>query len=88
MDTLCGRPNVVWKKKFARRKFGTDYAGHYPGRQAWVYRDKYDHHEVVWLHNVGVGTIWLRYYYVRGTDIDRYIKETIGMMRFKKGKKD
>ena len=88
MDTLCGRPNVVWKKKFARRKFGTDYAGHYPGRQAWVYRDKYDHHEVVWLHNVGVGTIWLRYYYVRGTDIDRYVKETIGMMRFKKGKKD
>ena len=88
MDTLCGRPNVVWKKKFARRKFGTDYAGHYPGRQAWVYRDKYDHHEVVWLHNVGVGTIWLRYYYVRGTDIDRYVKETIGMMRFKKEKKD
>ena len=90
LDPSYGRQSVLYSPDYSRENFGADYAGQYPKSSKYYlppYKVRntgsYPHCEAVWFYKNGLGLVEVEYYCKPGTDIDRYIKETAGMLRFK-----
>ncbi len=91
-DPSYGRQPVQYSPDYSRENFGADYAGQYPKSSKYCVppyevrnTDKYPHCEAVWLYKNNLGLVDVEYHYKTGTDIDKYIKETAGMFRFREG---
>lgn len=85
-DTLSGHKVTYYPERYARKTFGADHAGTYRMLQKYVYRDRYDKCEVVYLFKNDVGMLELLYFYTANSgNIKKLIKKTAGMVRFKKG---
>lgn len=87
-DLLSEHPDIVYSSDYALTNFGADCAGRFPHKVDGTDKDfntiKYTSQETVWFFNVEKKwLVCLYYFYVPGTDIDKYIKETAGMLRFK-----
>jgi hypothetical protein len=84
-DTLSGRGITYYPEKYARKTFGADHAGRYLLLQKQMFHERFDRCEVVYLFKNEVGLVELFYYHNAKTrDIEKYIKTTAGMIRFKK----
>lgn len=85
-DTLSGHKVTYYPERYARKTFGADHAGTYRMLQKYVYRDRYDKCEVVYLFKNDVGMLELLYFYTANSgNIKKLIKKTAGMVHFKKG---
>lgn len=88
IDTLSERLDILYPADYTLMNFGADYAGQFPQKTDKEDKDfnteKYSEREVVWFFKAeSAWMIYQYYFYVPGVDIDKYIKETAGMMRFK-----
>jgi hypothetical protein len=84
-DTLNGRKITHYPKQYAKKVYRADHAGEYKMLQSRIYQDKYDSCRVIFMQRNNIGQVELHYYYNSNTrNIDKYIRQTRDMIRFKK----
>jgi hypothetical protein len=87
-DTTDNKKIIYYSKKYTKKVFNADHAGVYFRKKSNLYTtpNRLDGCKVVFIFRKEVGLVELTYFYREDIDIDKYIKKTAGMIRFKKNK--
>lgn len=85
-DTTNGRRIIYYDKKYTKKVFNADNAGVYIRKERDIYATPNNLRgcKVVFIFKRNIGQVELTYFYREDIDIDKYIKKTAGMIRFKK----